>query len=121
MPDFEKAGGLIPVIVQDIHSHEVLMLAYMNAEAFAETRATGKAVFFSRSRGKLWRKGEKSGHVQRVRGIFIDCDLDTILLHVEQQGAACHKGYRSCFFRKFTPDGLIVISEKVFNPDDVYQ
>src|SRR5437667_7846438 len=107
MIDFDKAGGLVPVVAQDADSGEVLMLAWMNREAYEETRRTGRACYYSRSRGRLWRKGEESGHVQEVRGIYIDCDADTILLKVHQiGGAACHEGYASCFFRKIDGDGL---------------
>ena len=103
-PDFSVQGGLLPAIAQDATSGEVLMLAYMNRESYAETLRTGEAVYYSRSRGKLWRKGEESGHIQRVRAVYLDCDADTILLRVEQVGgAACHEGYRSCFFRRVTP------------------
>ena len=120
-PDFSKCGGLLPAIAQDAHSGAVLMLAYMNAEAYAETLATGRAVYFSRSRNKLWRKGEQSGNVQQVEAVYVDCDADTILLRVRQiGGAACHKGYESCFFRQVTPDGLKVIARRVFDPDEVY-
>jgi phosphoribosyl-AMP cyclohydrolase len=119
-PDFAKGGGLLPAIAQDAQSGQVLMLAWMNAEAYAETLRTGRAVYYSRSRGKLWRKGEESGHIQRVRGIFIDCDADTILLEVEQAGAACHEGYRSCFFRAVTPAGVTVVSERLVDPGTVY-
>ena len=99
--DFDKAGGLLPVITQDYRSGRVLMLAYMNREAFQETIATGRACYFSRSRAKLWRKGEESGNFQSVREIRLDCDSDTILLCVDQHGdgAACHEGYESCFYR----------------------
>jgi len=120
-PDFTKGDGLLPAIAQDAATGEVLMLAWMNAEAFAETLATGRAVYYSRSRGRLWRKGEESGHVQTLRGIYIDCDADTILLRVEQQGAACHEGYRSCFFRQITPAGLQSIGERLVDPTDVYR
>ena len=120
LPDFDKTGGMVPVVVQDVHSDEVLMLAYMNAEAYAETLATSRAVYFSRSRNRLWCKGEHSGHVQRVCGVYLDCDGDTILLRVEQCGAACHDGYRSCFYRQVTPEGPIIVAEKVFNPEEVY-
>ena len=96
------------------------MMAWMNAEAYAETVRTGRAVYFSRSRGRLWRKGEESGHVQVVRGIFVDCDADTVLLKVEQTGAACHEGYRSCFFRQVTPGGLQVVAERLVEPETVY-
>lgn len=121
-PNFEKCGGLLPVIAQDDATGDVLMLAYMNEEAYAETLASGRAVYYSRSRGKLWRKGEESGNVQLVKSIYLDCDLDTLLIKVEQiGGAACHEGYKSCFFRQVTPDGLKVIAERVFDPKDVYQ
>src|SRR5688572_31323393 len=92
-PDFSKGDGLLPAVAQDAATGEVLMLAWMNAEAYGETLATGRAVYYSRSRGRLWRKGEESGNLQLVRGVFIDCDADTILLKVEQVGgAACHEG-----------------------------
>ena len=120
-PHFSKGNGLLPAIAQDADTGEVLMLAYMNAESYSETLKTGRAVYFSRSRGKLWRKGEESGNVQEVEDIRLDCDGDTILLKVKQiGGAACHKGYRSCFFRKMTPAGLEVVGERVFDPDAVY-
>lgn len=97
------------------------MLAYMNAESYAETLATGRAVYFSRGRNQLWRKGEESGHVQLVKEILIDCDADTILLKVEQiGGAACHEGYRSCFFRQITPEGVKVVAHRLFDPEQVY-
>jgi len=121
MPDFSKGGGLLPVITQDAESGEVLMMAYMNSQAYAETLATGRAVYYSRSRNKLWLKGEQSGHHQEVREIYLDCDRDTILLRVRQLGgAACHVGYRSCFFRQVTPCGLKIVGERVFDPDEVY-
>ncbi len=120
-PDFTKAGGLLPAIAQDAETGEVLMIAYMNAESYAETVATGQAVYYSRSRQQLWRKGEQSGHTQQVREIYLDCDGDAILLKVRQLGgAACHEGYRSCFFRQVTPEGLKVVGRRVFDPDDVY-
>ena len=120
-PDFAKTGGMIPVIAQDITSGDVLMLAYMNEEAYNETCATRRAVYYSRSRNKLWRKGEESGNIQEVHGIFIDCDADTILLKVEQiGGAACHEGYKSCFFREITKDGVQTIGDRVFDPKEVY-
>jgi phosphoribosyl-AMP cyclohydrolase len=120
-PDFEKGDGLLPAIAQDRDTGDVLMMAYMNAESYAETLETGRAVYFSRSRGKLWRKGEESGNVQEVDSIYLDCDRDTILLKVKQIGdAACHKGYRSCFFRRVADGGLEVIGERVFDPDEVY-
>lgn len=122
MLDFDKSAGLIPAIAQDADTGEVLMLAWMNREAFEETIRTGRAVYFSRSRNKLWRKGEESGNVQEVRGIFIDCDADTILLKVHQiGGAACHEGYPNCFFRKLEGGNLQVIGERVFDPKAVYK
>jgi phosphoribosyl-AMP cyclohydrolase len=121
LPNFSLADGLLPAIAQDAATGEVLMMAYMNAESFAETLATGRACYYSRSRGRLWRKGEESGHVQLVREVLVDCDGDTILLKVEQQGgAACHTGYRSCFYRKMTPEGVQLVGEKVFDPAQVY-
>jgi phosphoribosyl-AMP cyclohydrolase len=121
-PDFHKSDGLVPVVVQEVGTGLVLMLAYMNREAYDETLATGRAVYYSRSRGGLWRKGESSGNVQHVRSVRIDCDRDTLLLEVEQGGgAACHEGYPSCFFREITPAGTRVIAERVFDPKQVYQ
>jgi phosphoribosyl-AMP cyclohydrolase len=121
-PDFAKCGGLIPVITQDAASGTVLMLAYMDKDAYNETLKTGQAVYFSRSRNKLWRKGEESGNVQKVAEIFIDCDADTVLLKVEQiGGAACHEGFQSCFFRKITSGGIEVIGERIFDPKAVYK
>jgi phosphoribosyl-AMP cyclohydrolase len=119
-PDFSKGGGLLVAVAQDAASGAVLMVAWMNQEAYEETVRTGRAVYFSRSRGKLWRKGEESGHVQTVRGIYLDCDADTILLKVEQTGAACHEGYQSCFFREVTAEGLKVIAERLVDPRSVY-
>ncbi|MFM8271616.1 MAG: phosphoribosyl-AMP cyclohydrolase [Gemmata sp.] len=119
--DFDKAGGLVPAVAQDADTGEVLMLAWMNREAFEETLRTGRAVYFSRSRNKLWRKGEESGNVQEVRGVYVDCDADTVLLKVKQiGGAACHEGYKSCFFRKLEGDELKVIAERIFDPKAVY-
>jgi len=121
-PDFAKVGGLVPVIVQQVGTNEVLMLAYMNAAAWQATVATGKATYYSRSRQCLWVKGETSGHVQRVRQIRIDCDRDTILLLVDQVGgAACHTGHRSCFYRIIDNDGTARIDgQPVFDPQTVY-
>src|SRR5579885_1513563 len=120
--DFEKTGGLVPAIAQDADTGAVLMLAWMNREAFEETVRTHRACYFSRSRNRLWRKGEESGNVQEVRDIFIDCDADTILLKVHQiGGAACHEGYKSCFFRKLEGDGLRTVGERVFDPKQVYK
>ncbi|MDY6930562.1 MAG: phosphoribosyl-AMP cyclohydrolase [Halobacteriota archaeon] len=109
--------GLVPAIAQDNETGEVLMLAYMNEESLRLTVETGVAHYFSRSRNKIWRKGETSGNEQKVKEILVDCDEDTILLKIEQTGGACHEGYRSCFFR--TIDGEVV-AEKVFDPKDVY-
>ena len=121
-PDFSKGDGLLPAVAQDVATGEVLMLAWMNAESYAETLATGRAVYFSRSRNRLWRKGEESGHVQHNHTEHIDCDGDTILLKVEQQGdAACHTGYRSCFYRQDTGQGLKVVGTQVFDPATVNQ
>ena len=122
-PDFSRGeGGLLPAIAQDAESGAVLMLAWMNAEAFAETVASGRAVYYSRSRQTLWRKGEESGNVQQVRQIRIDCDRDAILLEVEQiGGAACHTGYDTCFYRAVQPAGLAVVGRKVFDPAQVYK
>src|SRR6266508_1990101 len=109
--DFEKSGGLVPAIAQDAATGEVLMLAWMNRDAFEETVRTGRACYFSGSRGKLWRKGEESGNVQEVKGVYVDCDADTILLKVDQLGgAACHEGYKSCFFRQVDGNGLKVVA-----------
>ncbi len=121
-PDFAKGGGLLPAIAQDAETGQVLMMAYMNEESYDETLATGRAVYFSRSRNKLWRKGEQSGNVQEIKAIYLDCDRDTILLSVNQiGGAACHEGYESCFYRKVTPDGIEIVGQRVFDPDDVYK
>ena len=123
VPDFTRGtGGLLPAIAQDATSGDVLMLAWMNAESYAETLRTGRAVYFSRSRGRLWYKGEESGHEQIVKSILVDCDADTILLRVEQLGgAACHAGYRSCFFRQVTESGFQIVGERVFDPATVYK
>ena len=122
MVNFDKAGGLVPAIAQDADTGEVLMLAWMNREAFDETVRTKRACYYSRSRGKLWRKGEESGHVQEVRGIYLDCDADTVLLKVKQMGgAACHEGYASCFFRRLEGGELHVEAERVFDPARVYK
>jgi len=119
--DFKKTGGLIPAIVQNYETYEVLMLAYINKEAWEATLSTGKATYFSRSRQKLWIKGETSGNMQIVREIRIDCDDDTVIFKVEQIGdAACHKGYRSCFYKKVEGGTVEVTEERVFNPREVY-
>lgn len=120
--DFKKTGGLIPAIVQDHASGEVLMLAYMNTEAWEATLATRKATYWSRSRKELWVKGLTSGNFQRVKEIRIDCDKDTILLKVEQIGkAACHTGHRSCFYQRVENDALTIIGEPLFDPKEVYK
>ena len=119
--DFDKMDGIIPVIAQDESTGEVLMMAYMNQEALAETLRTGRVCYFSRSRNRLWRKGEESGNVQELSGIYLDCDADTLLVKVRQiGGAACHEGYRSCFFRQIEGEELKVIAQRVFNPEEVY-
>jgi phosphoribosyl-AMP cyclohydrolase len=119
--DFDKGKGLLPAIVQDAATGEVLMLAYMNEEALKQTTETRRACFFSRSRNQLWVKGETSGHTQRVKEILIDCDGDTILLKVEQAGgAACHTGYRSCFYRTLHGNIAETAGGRVFDPKEVY-
>jgi phosphoribosyl-AMP cyclohydrolase len=121
-PNFDKGDGLVPAVVQDHDSGEVLMLAYMNREAWLKTIETGKATFWSRSRRSLWLKGETSGNVQLVREVRMDCDEDTILLRVTQVGdAACHTGHRSCFYRKLTDGDFVTVGEPIFDPKDVYQ
>lgn len=121
-PDFSKTE-LIPAIAQDAETGDVLMLAWMNEEAYEETLSTGRVCYFSRSRRKLWRKGEQSGNVQELRSLYFDCDADTLLLKVSQiGGAACHEGYRSCFFRRVDPATreVSVEGERVFDPASVY-
>ena len=119
---FDKSNGLLPAIAQDHATGEVLMLAYINAEAWRKTIETGKAHYWSRSRGKIWLKGESSGNVQMIKEIRIDCDGDTVVYKVEQLGgAACHTGHRSCFFRKVQDGGLVVIGVPVFDPAEVYK
>jgi len=121
-PDFAKGDGLVPAIVQDAETKEVLMMAYMNSKSWEATLTTGKATYWSRSRQALWMKGESSGNVQLVKNIFIDCDNDTILLQVEQLGgAACHTGHKSCFYRKLDGGDFIIVGEKIFNPEEVYK
>ncbi len=121
--DFAKSkDGLLPAIVQDYVSGTVLMLAYINKESWEMTLETGKAHFWSRSRQQLWLKGESSGHVQLIQEILIDCDQDTVVFKVEQLGgAACHKGYGSCFYRMVENDGLRIISKRIFDPEVVYK
>ena len=120
--NFKKCGGLLPAIVQDHKTSEVLMLAYINEEAWQKTLETGKAHYWSRSRNKLWLKGESSNHFQVIKEILVDCDEDTVVYKVEQLGeAACHKGYRSCFFRRVTDGDFQITGEKVFDPAEVYK
>ena len=120
-PNFDVPGGLLPAIAQDAVTGTVLMLAWMNEEAFRETMTTGRTVYFSRSRGRLWRKGEESGHVQTVRAVLIDCDADSILLKVSQAGAACHEGYPTCFFRKLLENGQVeLVEERLKQPTEIY-
>jgi phosphoribosyl-AMP cyclohydrolase len=122
-PDFSKTE-LVPVIAQDEETGDVLMLAYMNRDAYDETLRTGRVCYWSRSRSKLWRKGEESGNVQEMKSIYFDCDADTLLVKVRQiGGAACHEGYRSCFFRKIDPQTgeVETVGERVFDPAEVYK
>jgi len=121
--DFGKSGGLVPAIIQDEESGEVLMLGFMNDAAFEETLHSGEVVFFSRSRNKRWKKGESSGHILRVRDIRIDCDLDALLVRVQPVGpGVCHEGYRSCFFRSLNHKGAPrVVAERTFEPESVYK
>jgi len=119
--DFDKMGGLLPAIVQDAATGEVLMLAFMNREAWELTLATGEAHYYSRTRETIWHKGGTSGHVQRVQEIFLDCDRDTVLLKVEQVGgAACHTGHRSCFHLRRQGDDWQVVGSPIFDPKEVY-
>ncbi len=113
-------SGLIPAVICDHQTNEVLMVGYMNKQALQETVETGQTTFWSRSRQQLWRKGESSGHIQQVKWIRLDCDSDTLLIGVEQRGGACHLGYRSCFFRELRDGKWEVVAEKVFDPDEAY-
>lgn len=121
--DFQKGGGLIPAIIQDDSTGEVLMLGFMNPASLAETWRSGEVVFFSRSHNKLWKKGESSGHVLKVREVRLDCDADTLLVRVEAVGpGVCHEGYRSCFFRSLDADGKAkIIASRAFAPESVYR
>lgn len=121
--DFDKSGGLVPAIIQDDFTGDVLMLGFMNAESYQETRRTGEVVFFSRSRNKLWKKGESSGHVLKVRDMRVDCDADALLVRVNPLGAGvCHQGYRSCFFRSLDESGAArIVAERTFEPETVYR
>ncbi len=120
--DFRKADGLIPAIIQDASSGDVLMLGFMNDIAFAETQRTHEVVFFSRSRNRLWKKGESSGHILKVLDICVDCDADSLLIRVDPIGpGVCHEGYRSCFFRSLASDGATeVVAQRTFDPETIY-
>jgi len=114
--------GLVPAVIVDAKTRQVLMVAYMNDKALLETVRTGKTHFWSRSRKQYWMKGETSGHVQEVKAVYIDCDMDTVVVEVSQHGAACHEGYRSCFYRRLNDKGeWEVVAEKVFDPESVYK
>jgi phosphoribosyl-AMP cyclohydrolase len=120
-PDFTKRGGLVTAVTQDADTGEVLMVAYMNRTAWERTLATGKACYFSTSRNELWVKGETSGNVQDVKEIRVDCDADAVLLKVHQRGgAACHEGYKSCFFRSVDDKGWHVVAQRVVDPEVLY-
>ena len=120
--DFSKSGGLVTAIAQDALSDELLMVAHMNEESFRLTVETGEAVYWSRSRGRLWHKGEESGNVQRIDSLYIDCDGDVVLMKVQQVGdAACHTGKRSCFFRRVEADSVVDVGVQVFDPEKVYK
>ena len=119
--DFEKCGGLIPAIAQDHRTNEVLMMAYINAESWAETLKSGYATYYSRSRQQLWKKGESSGHLQVIKEILVDCDCDTVIFKIEQLGpGACHTGHRSCFYRRVENGTLTEVEETVFDAGKVY-
>ncbi len=120
--DFDKRGGLVTAIAQDVRSGEILMVAYMNEESFRRTLETGQAVYWSTSRERLWHKGEESGNVQEVHEIRVDCDGDVVLLRVDQRGdAACHTGKRSCFFNKLEVNGFRDDGVQIFDPEQVYK
>ncbi|MEZ0343454.1 MAG: phosphoribosyl-AMP cyclohydrolase [Caldimicrobium sp.] len=119
--NFEKGGGLIPVIVQDYETGKVLMLGFMNEEAYKKTLETGRVCFYSRTRNKLWIKGETSGHFLEVKEIYVDCDNDTLLIKVKPHGPVCHEGYESCFYRRLNSKGnWEIIEERQFQPEEVY-
>ena len=121
--DFEKGGGLLPTVVQDFGSGKVLMLAYINQESWERTLATGEAHYWSRSRREIWHKGGTSGHTQKIREIYVDCDNDTVLFRVEQVGgAACHTGYETCFHKQVGRDrSITIVGERIFDPERVYK
>lgn len=119
--NFSKGGGMLPAVVQEAGTGKVLMLGYMNAEAYHKTLQSGKVTFFSRSQNKLWMKGESSGHVLKVKDVLVDCDLDSLVVVAEQLGpGTCHEGYRTCFFRRVEGDNLIEVEPRVFDPQVVY-
>jgi len=119
--DFEKGGGLLPAVIQEAGTGKVLMLGFMNAEALDKTLATGNVTFFSRSRNRLWVKGESSGHVLKLREVLVDCDDDALVVVAEQLGpGTCHAGYHSCFFRRIQGDELVEAEPRVFDPEAVY-
>lgn len=121
-PDFEKGGGLVTVVTQDVEDGTVLMVAYMNEEAWDKTLETGIVTYWSRSRQALWIKGESSGNIQKLHELRVDCDLDAVVVKVEQVGgAACHTGHRSCFYRVHTADGFVTEGEPLFDPNEVYK
>ncbi len=119
--DFDKMNGLVPVIAQDAETGQILMLAFADREAVDLTLKTGEAHYFSRSRNRIWKKGATSGHIQKIVEIRIDCDNDTLLYKVKQEGGACHTGYYSCFYRIMDKDGLKIDGIKVFDPDKAYK
>jgi phosphoribosyl-AMP cyclohydrolase len=121
LPNFATPDTLITAVVQDVASGQLLMVAHMNEAAWSQTIETGYAVYYSRSRGRLWKKGEQSGHVQRVREVYVDCDGDALLLKVEQVGAACHEGYQSCFFRSYANGQWQIVAPPVVDPKAVYK
>jgi phosphoribosyl-AMP cyclohydrolase len=121
LPKFDSPDALVTAVVQDADTGQVLMLAHMNQAAWEQTVATGHAVYYSRSRRRLWKKGEQSGHVQHVKEIYVDCDADAVLLKVTQVGAACHEGYESCFFRKYADSNWQVVGNRVVDPANVYK
>ncbi len=121
--DFSKGNGLLPAIAQDYKTGKVLMLAYINKEAWEKSLETGEVYYWSRSRNELWHKGESSGYVQKIKAVYVDCDEDTVLFKVEQLGgAACHTGYDTCFYREIKKDGSSkVVGKKIFDPGEVYK
>lgn len=119
-PNFEKGNGLVPAIVQDYQTGKVLMLGFLNKLAWEKTLETGLVHFYSRTRNKLWLKGETSGHYLVLKEVYVDCDEDTLLFKVEPKGPVCHEGYMSCFYRKLENDQLKIVEEKLYQPEEVY-